>query len=393
MGKHHKKHSIPVTFEKGVAIREVRPNYWLVDFMMDGKRTRKAYGDIAEAKKFVQDKVGEIRTRGTQALDLPDHLRAEALEAVRRLKGTGKTILEVIDDYLVRHPTTAFDTVELTCERYLTAMRQASLRPLSIYDKQIKFGVLCQTLGMLPIGALDEDQIETFANSREGSKTTKEAYASIAQDLVNFYRRGNRLKPRSTHDESAPATFDAQTVTKIMATADQIAADIAPGLAVLFFAGLRPHEALRLTWEQIDMEANVIRLSGADTKTRAMRNVEIGVNLRAWLEKYRATGTVLPGASRYRDQREKVMRECKLSDWPVDVPRHTFATMHYNTHQDAAKTMAQIGHFGKPDTFVRHYKGVPVSAADAAAYWKIMPKKGKAKKTDSTVVSFVQVAS
>jgi len=43
------------------------------------------------------------------------------------------------------------------------------------------------------------------------------------------------------------------------------------------------------------------------------------------------------------------MEKCKLEDWPADVARHTFDTMHYNAHQNAAATMAQPGHSGTPD--------------------------------------------
>jgi hypothetical protein len=69
------------------------------------------------------------------------------------------------------------------------------------------------------------------------------------------------------------------------------------------------------------------------------------------------------------------MSACGIAKWPVDVARHTFATMHYNAHQNAASTMAQLGHFGNPQTFVTHYKGVPVSAADVKAFWSIRPER------------------
>jgi hypothetical protein len=83
------------------------------------------------------------------------------------------------------------------------------------------------------------------------------------------------------------------------------------------------------------------------------------------------------------------MEMCALSVWPKDVARHTFATAHYNAHQDAARTMAQLGHFGSPQMFLTHYKGVPMSAADAAAYWKIEPAK---KKEGRKIIPFEQAA-
>jgi hypothetical protein len=105
-----------------------------------------------------------------------------------------------------------------------------------------------------------------------------------------------------------------------------------------------------------------------------MRHVDISQNLMAWLIRYRkAEGPLVPSQSRFRDQREVVMAKAGVKSWPVDVARHTFATMHYNTHQNAAATMAQLGHFGNPGIFVKHYKGVPVTPAEAAAYWSIKP--------------------
>jgi len=375
MGKHRKRREIPTEFEAGIAIRSLTPTYHMVDFMREGVRVRKGFDDLEAAKDFCRKRAKEIKREGTRTLDLPEKVRADAYQAMKRLEGSGVSILTAVEDYLRRHPVTASQTVEETCQKYLDAMRQQGLRPLSIYDKDLKFRALKAAMGSTPILGLDDADIDAWAATRNGNKTTQDAYGSCARDAVNFFRRGNKLKRARNSDEKPPVTWDLVRVRKIMAKAEKIAAEIVPAFAVLFFAGLRPHEMLRLTWEQVDLEAGVIRLTGADTKTRTMRNVEIAANLRVWLTKYRGVGNVAPSASRYRDLREKTMEACSLSDWPVDVPRHTFATMHYNAHQDAAKTQAQLGHFGGPQVFLTHYKGVPVTAADAAKYWEIKPSK------------------
>ena len=72
-----------------------------------------------------------------------------------------------------------------------------------------------------------------------------------------------------------------------------------------------------------------------------------------------------------------VFCEFGIASWPVDVARHTFAAMHYNAHQNAAATMAQLGHFGNPTTFLRHYKGVQASAEDVKKYWDLKPAKSR----------------
>ncbi len=376
MGKHHKRHTVPREEIAGIAIREVRTGYWLVDFQRGGRRVRKAFKKLEEAKTWAESKKQEIVNKGVEVLNLPDKVRAEAMEAMRRLEGTGVGILEAIDDYLRRHPKTGSETVAQTCEKYLAAMRAAGRRPLSLIEKEVKFRSLCAAMGATPTAAVDMAEIEQWAHGHGVGKVTTEAYIGAGGSLLQFFRRGCRLKNRRNNgDEKPPVTWDVLTVAKVLETAEEIAPDIVPALAVLFFAGIRPHEMLRLTWQQIDLAAGVIRLTGEETKTRTMRNVEISANLGAWLTAYPGKGPVVASPGRYRDQRMAVMKKCGLAAWPVDVARHTFATMHYNAHQNAAGTMAQLGHFGNPQTFVTHYKGIQAPPADVAAYWDIKPQQ------------------
>jgi integrase len=365
----------------------------MVDFMRDGKRIRKGYTDLEAAKRYCREKKLEIVNKGIESLNLSDRVRAEATEAMRRLKGTGASILDAIDEYLRRHPATAGETVSQTCQKYLAAMREQGRRPLSIIEKEVKYRALCETMGETPTSAVDVSDIEEWATSRNVGTITTDAYIGAGKTLLQFFRRGGRLQTRRHTDEKPPVTWDVATVQKIMDVAEKIAPDTVAALAVLFFAGLRPHEMLRLKWDAIDLDAGIIRLTGEDTKTRSMRNVEIAANLRKWLTEYRGIGTVAPSVFRYRDQRVAVMKACKLTKWPVDVARHTFATMHYNAHQNAAATMAQLGHFGNPQMFLRHYKGVPVTATDAAAFWQITPKEGAANQKDTKKVLLFAAAS
>lgn len=379
MGKHLKRHKTRRVDISGIAIREVRPDYWLVDFQRGGKRVRKAFKNLDQAKLYAEGKKNEFVLKGLDVLNLPDQVRGEALQAMQRLEGTGASILDAVDEYLKRHPKNGGETVEQTCAKYLAAMRATGRRPLSIIEKEVKFRALCAAMGDTPTVAMGLADIEQWAQARNVGKVTTDAYIGAGVSLIQFYNRGGRLKnTRRNGDEKPPVTWDVATVEKVMEACEKSARDIAPALAVLFFAGIRPHEMMRLTWQQIDLKANVIRLTGEETKTRTMRNVDIGKNLRAWLTTYVGTGPLVRSQNQYRRLREAVAKACELTDWPVDVARHTFATMHYNAHQDAAATMAQLGHFGNPQTFVTHYKGVQASPAEVKAYWKIMPKKADA---------------
>lgn len=385
MGKHHRKKRRILAREEvnGLAVRQTAEGYWQVDFQRDGRRHRKAFKSLDDAKAYAGGMKAEVVRHGTSVLDLSRRLREDAIEAARLLQGTGAGLLDVVHDYLRRHPPAGSETVRQTCDKYLAAMRAMGRRPLSVYEKELKFNALCQVHGALCTAGLDDAAVEAWARARGVGPVTERTYIVSGRNLLAFFRRGCRLKEGTTRDEKPPVTWDANTVRKIMLTTEAAAPDIAAALAVLFFAGVRPHEVLRLEWKQIDLEAGVIRLTGEGTKTHTMRNVDLADNLRAWLKAYPRVGMLSPNRPQLRFRQEKVIKAAGMDGWPVDVARHTFATMHYAAHQNAAATMAQLGHFGNPTTFLRHYKGVPVTAADAAAYWKIAPTQ---KATEGNMV-------
>ncbi len=370
MGKHSGRKKMPTQYEKGIAIREWRQDYYVVDFQVNNKRVRKGFTDLEKAKVYCREKRVEITNKGTDALSFTDRMRHDALQAVRLLDGSGVSLLDAVKDYVKRNPKTKGETVEETCTRYLAAMGANGRRQLSIIDKQYKFKALCKDLGTRQTSTLDVTDLRTWVSQFSNGKAAK--HITAAKSLLTFFK--GELKERRKTDEKPPVTWDVNLVTALFAKAEESQKEIIPAFTVLWFAGLRPNEMLRLMWEQIDLDGKVIRLTGEQTKTRTMRNVTLTDNALKWLQAYRGTGPIISTANRFRTLREELMKACSITEWPVDVPRHTFATMHYNAHHDAAATMAQLGHFGNSQMFVTHYKGVPVTAAEVEAYWKIMPK-------------------
>jgi integrase len=63
---------------------------------------------------------------------------------------------------------------------------------------------------------------------------------------------------------------------------------ILPAIALGFFAGLRPEsEVWRLDWREVDLEAGLIRIEAAKTKSARHGLVEMSENLKLWLLPYR----------------------------------------------------------------------------------------------------------
>lgn len=88
-------------------------------------------------------------------------------------------------------------------------------------------------------------------------------------------------------DESAQEmrTFSVEEVRALMEASE----DHYRGLILMMFKmGMRPGEALRLTWDRVDFTENMIRLRAQDTKTRIARDMRINPDVRTWLEKRHA---------------------------------------------------------------------------------------------------------
>ena len=81
MARHARKHKVKTTFMHGIAVREVRPGYYLADVMRDGKRIRKAFRSIDDATVWCRAKSIEVRNQGTAALVIGDRERVEYLFA------------------------------------------------------------------------------------------------------------------------------------------------------------------------------------------------------------------------------------------------------------------------------------------------------------------------
>ena len=82
-----------------------------------------------------------------------------------------------------------------------------------------------------------------------------------------------------------------------------------PYVALCLFGGLRPFEAARLTWDQVNLTDGEIRLKGTQTKTGKGRIVVIDKTLKAWLSRYRKRGEI------YRSTYELELRRSAREHW------------------------------------------------------------------------------
>jgi integrase len=161
---------------------------------------------------------------------------------------------------------------------------------------------------------------------------------------------------------------------------------LAPYTAVCVFAGIRPDEAKRLTWQQVNLTDKEIRLEANQTKTKTPRVVKIQPTLAKWLTAYKdkpfnpanwrrefdAVKTAAGFTGRIDPEAEADKKNGKT--FPHDVMRHT-AISHF--FRDCGSYGLTAEQFGNSEAIIKkHYQG-RVSSADTKKFYAIKPKAAK----------------
>jgi hypothetical protein len=186
---------------------------------------------------------------------------------------------------------------------------------------------------------------------------------------------------RLTH--GMPEILSATTAAKIMeyvetytgGSRDLPAGCMAPYFALCLFAGIRPCPArgevsklakLPDLEKAIDLALGTIRISPEVSKVKAVRQITIQPNLAAWLTRYPVKKfPIIPLGSK------KMIREIrKKFGIGADVLRHTFISMHVAKFKSMGDAALEAGN---SETMIRRHYFNTVTAADATAFWAIVP--------------------
>src|SRR5439155_12107432 len=133
---------------------------------------------------------------------------------------------------------------------------------------------------------------------------------------------------------------------------------LVPYVAIGLFAGLRPTELARLTWDRIDLADKTITIGADIAKMRSKRIVEMSDNLAAWLAPYASKRPAIVGKNWRRDfdtvkqaagfggrngETPEGEETPELKPWTQDFMRHTAISYHLAQHQHEGKTATWAG--------------------------------------------------
>jgi integrase len=204
-------------------------------------------------------------------------------------------------------------------------------------------------------------------------------------------------------DESEPVVMPLDRVRKFVAAASSFKdGKLLPYVALGLFAGMRPKEISRISWDVINLPEKTITLGPKFAKMRGRRVIDMPANLVQWLKPFaQSKASIIPknfrkdydvikavigyaGANRKpkckTDKNGKTVvavDQPKLEPMAQDILRHTAISNHLAEHQHEGKTATWAGN--SPDIIHKSYKGL-VTVKEAKQFWNIRPAKSTGKK-------------
>jgi integrase len=362
---------------------------WVVNLppLLSGtaKRERRYFDNKKEAAEFCRQQRIRLENYGTASTLLPAGKVEEAQAAFERLKGTGISLLEAAEQVVEwdkrRKGSVTFKVMfESFIEAkkakrstaYLTALRYTLPRFAALHDR-----LACE------ISAVEiEEQLNGM------SASVHNAFLRYLRAVFNFgIRRGwcqeNPVKRIEMHSlKMRREILSNAQVTALLKTVCETDFELLPYHVLCIFAGIRPKEAERLEWKNINMgRERFIEVPEEMSKTARRRIVKMEPLLLRWLRYYVTEGGERKGLVTPRSNLRKRLRAIRaaagLKCWPQDAPRRTYASCWLAIHADVDVLNRLMGHTS-PEMLFKHYEKA-VTQKQARAFWKIEPPPTRLK--------------
>lgn len=142
-------------------------------------------------------------------------------------------------------------------------------------------------------------------------------------------------------------------------------------LGLMLFAGIRPQEVTRLSWDDIDMDELEIVVPPRHSKTGGGRHIPICPFLKRLLKFHspgKSRGLICPPnwANRWRALRQ----EAGFTHWQQDILRHTYASYHAKAFHNLAALQLYMGHRDVSLLLTRYVNMKGLKRREAEQFWK-----------------------
>ena len=375
-----------------------RKRYFIAHYR-DGKRIRKAFTDLAAAKKEAMFVAQRIQSGMQHVTDLKPHERDSYAKAVELLGDLKLPLVAAVEDYVQARklaesesltsmatdyrkffkPLTRRVTVpELVAELILAREQDGASET---YVSQLKT-ILNRFAEAFPgeILGITSSDIDAWLRRLNVSASSRNSMLVCVKVLFSYARSQNCLpaeqktapeqlkKVRLKNDDDV-AVFTPKQMETILHAAPP---HLIPILAVGAFSGIRMAELNRLDWSAFDLERGIIELRAGQAKTASRRIIPITGNLRAWIEPLERRGKVVRTELLHREV-TALARALKM-EWPRNVLRHSFITYRIAKVKSADQVALEAGN--SPSIIFKNYREL-ATEEEADRWFSILPKDGQ----------------
>jgi len=349
-----------------------------------GRRERRYFDTQKAANQFSKQQRIRLENYGTASTLLPPGKIEEAQAAFERLKPLGASLLVAVDHYLQwrreREATVTFKELfekfmvskaDLS-EPYRVALRYTLPRFASLHGR-----FACE---------IEPDEIE---DSLAGmTPSVRNAFLRNLRAAFNFgIKRGwcdknpiVRLEMAATKPRRQILTND--EVRAVLNAAAQTDLEVLPYFLFCVFAGIRPKEVERLSWDNVSLGEKHIEIPEEHSKTQTRRVVQIEPVLDRWIKYFGQRGGERKGSIavtlNFRKRVRAVRKRAGLDRWPQDAPRRTYASCWLAVFSNVDRLNYLMGHTS-PAMLYKHYHRA-VAQKQARGFWKIEPPRIQKKK-------------
>jgi integrase len=342
---------------------------------------RKFFKTPSEADAEAMRQRTLMERHGREAVGFSKGELSEFIEAKQKLSAYGETLREAVEfridhlDRVRRHGITVAQLVDEVRE----AKRRDGRSEVYLRDLRYRLSKFAHDFGHRPIAGITVDELDNWLRALPYSPQSRTNYRTII-GLLFSYADSRGIIERNPISRTAkpklvdrpPEIFSVDELRGLLESANSISPNVLPMLAIGAFAGLREAEIQRLDWSEVDLTRGHIEVKAAKAKSARRRIVPIRPNLAAWLQPYSGmTGGVVPVGARRKLGR--VRKAAKLTRWPNNGLRHSFASYRFAAIHDGPRVAAELGHTS-PQMLYSTYREL-VLPTEAERYWTILPKE------------------
>lgn len=353
---------------------------WCLDLgKRDGKRRRRYFATEDEAKQALKDAQKEVSAVGRRWAHLAPERRLDVVSILQEIEAAGHTLRAVWDGF--RNGAAAgVEEVKPLSEaitELIKAKTSANRRPayvdsLEQYLTRWAKGQEAKSISTVTLSELDD-----FINGLPSLSSRATAINRLSTLFSFAVRRGWRLDnpcervERPHVENGTPSILTVAEAKRILQFTRKKMPRFLPWLTLAMFAGVRPEECDKLTFDAIDLDRGILTIGPQVAKVRNKRIVHLKPAAIAWLKK--GGDLPLPRVTRRRCVR-KLRELLKWPAWKKDVLRHTAASYWLASNPDAGKIAMELGN--SVSILLKHYRDL-VSDEDAKAFWNLTPNKVK----------------